>query len=146
MISAQFCRHFDRTDATRLSKKLCFVRNLKQSQMLHIYAIKNTYTRKALVQETPYASNSWAQAHWPLVRGLQAARCKQGVARRWGNRSLRYDSSPPLAPRHLSGPAQDLGPKAWAHGPRDHELEAYGVSSTRGFEATSRGNVVEATS
>ena len=36
------------------------------------------------------------------------------------------------------------GPRA--HGPWAHELEACRVSSIKGFEATSRGNVLEATS
>ena len=53
------------------------------------------------------------------------------------------------APLRLA--ASGARPKAWAQGPRAHELEAYGVSSIRGFEATSswqrpRGNVLEATS
>ena len=40
----------------------------------------------------------------------------------------------PASTQHLWGPAQ--GMEAWAHGPRAHELEAYGLSSIRGFEAT----------
>ena len=87
------------------------------------------------------------RAHGPLGPSLgpgprggeaQAGGCCRGVEYR-----VPGLGSPPLAPRRLWGPAQGLGPRA-------HELEAYGVSSIRGFEATSsrqrpRGNTLAAT-
>ena len=81
--------------------------------------------------ETPYASNSWALGQCagpmgPWAQALGRVGCCRGVEYR-------------AAPR-LRLAASGARPKAWAqgpmgpaHGPRAHELEAYGVSSIRGF-------------
>ena len=67
--------------------------------------------------ETPYASNSWAlgplaQAHGPLGPG-PGPRPRGGA---W-----------------VGGGGAPPGPGPKGHGPRAHELEAYGVSSIQGF-------------
>ena len=90
--------------------------------------------------ETPYATNSWAQGPmgpWAqaLGRAPEVARRKRGAAAA----GLSTGSRGWAAPR-LRLAASGARPKAWAqgpmgpaHGPRAHELEAYGVSSIRGF-------------
>ena len=100
---------------------------------------------KPRMLETPYASNSWALGPWALGpmpwAGPQRCAARHKRARRCGTQP-RIDAAPRLRlAAHLWGPAQGMGPRA--HGPRAPELEAYGVSSIRGFEATSSGNVLK---
>ena len=93
--------------------------------------------------ETPYASNSWALGPWARAHALKPwagpQRCtlrrKRGPAQ-----PLDPVLNPAAAAPRLRLAASGARPKAWAqgpmgpaHGPRAHELEAYGVSSIRGF-------------
>ena len=75
----------------------------------------------------------WAQA---LGRAPEAARRKRGAAQ-----PRDPVLNPAAAAPRLRLATSGARPKAWAqgpmgpaHGPRAHELEAYGVSSIRGFK------------